>query len=102
MKKLLFAVLLSLALLGVPDRAYALPMPTVQELLSMCEGEKGQNRESFCLGLIQGVYTGLSYHKSVCGPYSVGTQQSKCSPTGQKQILNTGEGALKMTLFLPY
>ena len=86
MKKLLFAVLLSLALLGVPDRAYALPMPTVQELLSMCEGEKGQNRESFCLGLIQGVYTGLSYHKSVCGPYSVGTQQSKCSPTRRPAI----------------
>ena len=40
MKKLLFSALLSLALLGVPDRAYALPMPTVQEMLSMCEEEK--------------------------------------------------------------
>ena len=40
MKKLLFAALLSVAFLGVPDRAYALPMPTVQEMLSMCDEEK--------------------------------------------------------------
>ena len=65
MKKTLFAALVSVAVLGTPEKAYSEYEGDVQELLSWCEIENKRRFEAgYCKGMLGGVLFTMIVSKS--------------------------------------